>query len=433
MKLSAGRSPRPAAGPPRFFPRRSASRRLQISLFENRGRRRAALPAGTRGLAAAYAIDVRRTGNPDGLLDQLALFCWIDGIIVHNYQAMQETLVVFVCSTYSDLTSERAAVLEAIRRLQLQHDSMEYFGARPDRPIETCLAEVERSNILIIIVGHRYGTMLPGGDLSFPHAEYEAGYGKGKPCLVYFRNEDVPVLPKYVERDAAKIDRLERWKAILRERHTVATFRDAHDLALHVAADLGRTLKAIEDAQEAEQRSPTALVPTLLSGVQTAVNAAMRRGMPHIEVVHALRLAIEALTPARDLRTPVVLITSAPEDSDHARVATEALQQAGMTVLDDLQRRVETVNAADEALVGIDCIVFFISSASIGASEIQSAWNFAVVRRIAAGHATMFVPVLIESADVPPLFRDAHVLDLRGEPADVVAARIVTAVTEQVG
>ena len=86
---------------------------------------------------------------------------------------MKSPLTVFVCSTYSDLSEEREAVLDAIRRLQLQHDSMEFFGARADQPIETCLAEVRRSNILVVIVGHRYGTLVPELGISFSEAEYK--------------------------------------------------------------------------------------------------------------------------------------------------------------------------------------------------------------------------------------------------------------------
>ena len=64
---------------------------------------------------------------------------------------MGSTLTVFLCSTFSDLSAEREAVLDAIRRLQLQHDSMEFFGARAQQPIETCLEEVRKSDILVVI------------------------------------------------------------------------------------------------------------------------------------------------------------------------------------------------------------------------------------------------------------------------------------------
>jgi Domain of unknown function (DUF4062) len=47
---------------------------------------------------------------------------------------MMASFTVFVCSTISDLSQEREKVLDAIRRLKLQHDSMEFFGARAERP-----------------------------------------------------------------------------------------------------------------------------------------------------------------------------------------------------------------------------------------------------------------------------------------------------------
>jgi hypothetical protein len=67
---------------------------------------------------------------------------------------------VFVCSTFNDLSEERKGVLDAIQRLKLKHDSMEFFGARAEQPIETCLQEVRVSDILVVIVGHRYGSIV---------------------------------------------------------------------------------------------------------------------------------------------------------------------------------------------------------------------------------------------------------------------------------
>ena len=112
---------------------------------------------------------------------------------------MRKSLTVFVCSTYADLIEEREAVLQVIRKLQHQHDSMEFFGARTDLPIETCLEEVRRSDVLVVIVGHRYGSLVPEMGISFSEAEYREGHSLGKPCLVYLRDENVPILPTYLE------------------------------------------------------------------------------------------------------------------------------------------------------------------------------------------------------------------------------------------
>ena len=65
-------------------------------------------------------------------------------------------------------------------------------------------------------------------------------------------NENVPVLPRHIERDPDKLRQLDRWKDLLRRRHTVALFADGHDLAVRVAADLGRTMQAVEESQDSQ-------------------------------------------------------------------------------------------------------------------------------------------------------------------------------------
>jgi hypothetical protein len=42
---------------------------------------------------------------------------------------MNSRLSVFVCGTYSDLSAERGAVLDALQRLEVEHHSMELFRA----------------------------------------------------------------------------------------------------------------------------------------------------------------------------------------------------------------------------------------------------------------------------------------------------------------
>lgn len=165
---------------------------------------------------------------------------------------MTNALTVFLCSTYEDLAVEREQVLDAVRRLQLQHDSMEFFGARQGQPIETCLEEVRRSDLLVVLLGHRYGSLVPGLGISFSEAEYREGQRLVKPCLVYLRGDDVPVLPRHIERDPEKIRLLDRWRADLTARHTVAQFSNAPQLAVQVAADLSRAVRALEAAQQSE-------------------------------------------------------------------------------------------------------------------------------------------------------------------------------------
>lgn len=159
---------------------------------------------------------------------------------------MNPSLRVFLCSTYLDLTKEREAVLDAINRLRFHHHSMEVFGADSNRPIEVCLREVRQSDVLVVIVAHRYGSLVPARDISFTEAEYSEAHLLGKPCLVYMRSHDVRVLPTDIERDPENIGRLEKFKITLRDRHAVASFKQDSDLAVQVVVDLVRTAEAVK-------------------------------------------------------------------------------------------------------------------------------------------------------------------------------------------
>ena len=152
---------------------------------------------------------------------------------------MSASFTVFVCSTFDDLVEERDGVLDAIRRVQQRHNAMEFFGARAGQPIEICLDEVRKSDLLVVIVGLKYGSLAPGLGISYSQAEYEEGDRRGKPCLVYMRDDDVPILPKFVEQDPDKLKLLEAWKRALNAKNTVAKFANWPRLAVQVAADIG--------------------------------------------------------------------------------------------------------------------------------------------------------------------------------------------------
>lgn len=208
---------------------------------------------------------------------------------------MSQTFRVFLCSTFTDLVEERKSALEAIRQLQLQHDSMEFFGASTKRPIKTCLEEVRKSDILVVVVGHRYGNLVSGRGTSFSEAEYREGHRRKKPCLVYFRSENVRVLPKDFERDSRKNLLLEKWKSKLSKRHTISTFEDAKDLGVKIAADLGRTIRNLE-----EDSKPKTYVSSEDITQAVARTEQLRQAMTDLE--RAYDITLEALGDALDLK-----------------------------------------------------------------------------------------------------------------------------------
>jgi hypothetical protein len=131
---------------------------------------------------------------------------------------------VFVSSTFIDLKEERNQVLEAIKYLQYKEIAMEYWGANPKEPIESCLNKVRKSNIFIGIIAHLYGNIVEKTGKSFTQMEYEEALRLNLPCLIYFKNEDVEVLPSFVERNPDSIKKLDEFKRTLSKKHTIGFF-----------------------------------------------------------------------------------------------------------------------------------------------------------------------------------------------------------------
>src|SRR5207247_1062342 len=71
--------------------------------------------------------------------------------------------------------------------------AMERFGAQPQVPIDVCLREVRKADVVILLIGPRYGSLLPQG-ISYTHAEFREAQGAGTPVLA-FRIPDDPNLP----------------------------------------------------------------------------------------------------------------------------------------------------------------------------------------------------------------------------------------------
>ena len=82
-----------------------------------------------------------------------------------------QRLRVFVSSTLAELAAERAAVREAIQRLQLTPVLFE-LGARPHPPRDLYRAYLEQSQIFVGIYWQRYGWVAPEETVSGLEDEY---------------------------------------------------------------------------------------------------------------------------------------------------------------------------------------------------------------------------------------------------------------------
>jgi len=150
---------------------------------------------------------------------------------------------VFVSSTWDDLQMEREAVENALHRMRdTVFAGMEYFGSRPETPREVSLAEVDRSDVYVGIFAHRYGS-------GITEDEYRRAQERSIPCLIYFKDDNVPIPPAHIEREPAKVVKLEALKGELKQLHTVSFFKSPDDLASEIVADLNNLLKSTTPTQ----------------------------------------------------------------------------------------------------------------------------------------------------------------------------------------
>jgi hypothetical protein len=296
---------------------------------------------------------------------------------------------------------------------------MEFFGARAAQPIETCLEEVRASHVLVVIVGHRYGSIVPELGLSYSEAEYAEGFRLGKPCLVYMRDDNVPILPKHMERDAEKLKLLERWKETLQSRHTVASFQDGHRLAVQVAADLARTIQDLEEVAIARAAAQPAGGATLIPELESVILGALNEGVAEASLLSAIRTAVFSLLATKRKREATAFLSYAAADETLVRPVAERLVSAGIRIGFGEARLASTkpdngwMQALERELSEADFVIFFISPASVASSWVLQELQVAMHRQVSGEGGAGIIPVLLQDADAPPLLRQFHWVDFR--------------------
>lgn len=147
----------------------------------------------------------------------------------------------FICSTYTDLKNYREAVIKKIYSQSGAINAQESFGARDQKPLETCLEEVRKSNVFILIIGMKYGSVEKGVNKSFVELEYEEANKLGLPIFVYVIDENYPIPSINVER-GPNAQKLDKFKKLVTDTFTVDKFTTPDDLSEKVLKDLIREL-----------------------------------------------------------------------------------------------------------------------------------------------------------------------------------------------
>jgi len=96
---------------------------------------------------------------------------------------------IFVSSTYDDLRDERQAAVEAILKAGHIPAGMELFAAGDESQMETIRRWIESSDIYMLILGGRYGTIDPKTSLSYIELEYDYAVSLEKPVFAVVLND----------------------------------------------------------------------------------------------------------------------------------------------------------------------------------------------------------------------------------------------------
>ncbi|MDD4876890.1 MAG: DUF4062 domain-containing protein [Dehalococcoidales bacterium] len=131
---------------------------------------------------------------------------------------------IFVSSTYTDLIDERQAAVEAILKAGHIPAGMELFAAGNESQLDTIKRWIDSSDIYMLILGTRYGSLEPKTGFSYIELEYEYAVSVNKPLFAV------------VTRKTSPIDYPDKY-ALLKEKvlsKTCSFFEDSKDIKLSI-------------------------------------------------------------------------------------------------------------------------------------------------------------------------------------------------------
>lgn len=96
---------------------------------------------------------------------------------------MKKKLQVFMSSTYTDMLAERQAAVEAILRAGHIPAGMELFAAGDDSQLEAIRRWIDDSDVFLLVLGGRYGSIEPKSGKSYIELEYAYASEKNKPLF----------------------------------------------------------------------------------------------------------------------------------------------------------------------------------------------------------------------------------------------------------
>lgn len=149
---------------------------------------------------------------------------------------------IFISSTYTDLREERQAAVESILKAGHIPAGMELFTSTNKSQWTIIKRWIDESDIYMLILGGRYGSIDPDTGKSYTHLEYEYAHSINKPLFAVVINDDALRKKTYEEREIKNPEKLEEFKLQVLS-YLSAFFSDSKDIKLAVHESLGTLIQ----------------------------------------------------------------------------------------------------------------------------------------------------------------------------------------------
>ncbi len=155
---------------------------------------------------------------------------------------IRKRLQVFVSSTFSDLREERQAAVEAILSAGHIPAGMELFSAGDESQMEVIKQWIDESDVYLLILGGRYGSIDPKSGKSYTQLEYEYAIETSKPffaCVIKEEAIESRVQKYGLEMIDKNQKELDAFRTIVQNK-IVEFWEDTKDIKLAIINKLGQ-------------------------------------------------------------------------------------------------------------------------------------------------------------------------------------------------
>ena len=141
---------------------------------------------------------------------------------------------IFVASTYQDLQDYRAAATRSILMAGNLSEDMSYWPAGDSPPLDVSRNRLKSSDLMILLIAHKYGTPPEGHDRSITELEFDLAVTLNLPILAFRVDPEYPWPPRHVETEPEVRARLETFLRRVSAKVTIGLFTTPESLEVAI-------------------------------------------------------------------------------------------------------------------------------------------------------------------------------------------------------